>query len=136
MKLHRIAGLLMAAAFAAVGLTFLLFPGGVLAFFNRLSPYAGLPPAPVQGAGFYLILASGYMYLVTLLAWSMFRCPENGLFPWLLAQAKLASSALSFGFFAVHRPYLIYLTNGMIDGLLGVVALCFHLRLRRSGPPR
>jgi hypothetical protein len=64
----------MAVAFAVVGLAFLLAPSGVVAAFDSLSLRAGLAPAG-PAAGFYLVLAVAYMYLVTLLA--MMPPPEN-----------------------------------------------------------
>jgi hypothetical protein len=118
MKLYRAAALAMTAAFVAVGVLFLAIPDGVLSFFNRLSGPLGLPEAPPMGHPFFLVLASGYMCLVSLLAWLMFRHPENRTFPFLLAQGKLATSILSLGFFIIHRPYLIFLANFFVDGLI------------------
>ena len=63
------------------------------------------------------------MYIVTWLAWSMFRHPAIRAFPHLLVHAKAASSALSFGMFFVHQRHLIYLANGVVDGLIGVLIL-------------
>lgn len=122
-KAYRWSGLLLAAVFALVGVTFLVAADGVLAFFNQLSRYVGLPASPTQGTGFYLILAVGYMYLVTLLAYLMYRRPDVPWFPALLAHAKLASAVLSFGLFLFHRPFLIYLVNGLADGALGLFVL-------------
>jgi hypothetical protein len=131
MKYYRTISLLMAVIFAVVGLIFLFFADGVLEFFNALAALAGMKLSPLRGVDFYLILASGYMYLVTLLACLMFRHPTNAVFPLLLAQAKLASSVLSFGFFILQQPYLIYLTNGIVDGLIGLVVLYFYLQIKK-----
>jgi hypothetical protein len=127
---YRGFSLLLAIVFALVGLTFLLAADGVLAFFNQLSHYVGLPASPTQGTGFFLILAVGYMYLVTLLAYLMYRHPDDAWFPALLTHGKLASAVLSLGLFLFHRRFLIYLTNGLVDGLLGFSVLTLS-RLRR-----
>jgi hypothetical protein len=114
-----------------VGLLFLFMPGGVLVFFNNISRHLGMERSPIQGAGFYIILAVGYMYLVALLAYFMYRYPENRYFPLLLVNGKLASSILSLYLFLVHQPYLIYIVNCLIDGLIGFVVLGFYLKLKR-----
>lgn len=124
-------GLALFLVFAAVGLLFLLAPAGVLRFMNAMGRAAAMGEIPVSGAGFYQGLAVGYMYAVTLLAWLMFRNPAARVFPFLLANAKLASSLLSFGLFCLHRPYFIYLANGVVDGLIGILALVIHRTLRR-----
>lgn len=123
MSLYKLFSLTAAAIFAVVGLIFLFFPDSVLIFFNSISGYFGLPQAPVQGTGFYLILASAYMYLVTLLAYLMYRYPEQDIYPFLLAQAKLASSIISIYLFLMHQHYLIYFANFAVDGLIGIGAL-------------
>jgi len=132
MKLYRAAALVLMAGFLIVGALFLAVPDGVLFFFNRLSGPLGLPEAPPVGRPFFLILASGYMYMVSLLAWLMFRYPDNKTFPLLLAQGKLVTSLLSLGFFLAHRPYLIYLANFCVDGLIAA-GVWWISRLRRNG---
>jgi len=124
--------LFLAVVFAAVGLIFLVMPGGVLRFFNTVSRPLGMAPAPEVGHQFYLILAVAYMYTVTLLAWLMFRQPQNKAYPLLLSHAKLASSLLSFSLFFIHRPYLIYLANGITDGAIGLAVLFIYLRMRQN----
>lgn len=125
MRLYKLFSLTAAAIFAVVGLIFLLFPDSALIFFNSISGYFGLPQSPVQGTGFYLTLASAYMYLVTLLAYLMYRYPEQRIYPFLLAQGKLASSIISIYLFLMHQPYLIYFANFVIDGIIGIAALYF-----------
>ena len=126
-RLYRIASLLMAISFAVVGLIFLFAPDGVVAFFNALSLRVGLPPA-APAAGFYLVLAVAYMYVVTLLAGWMFLRPENDTLPVLLINAKAASALLSFGLFATREPALIYLANGIVDGLIALGVLVLYLK--------
>jgi hypothetical protein len=129
-RLYRPASLLMAVVFGAVGLWFLLLPDGVVAFFDTLSPLVGFQPAG-QAAGFYLVLAVAYMYLVTLLAGWMYVRPENDTLPLLLINAKAASAILSFGLFAVRQAALIYLANGVVDGLIAVGVLAMWWGARR-----
>jgi hypothetical protein len=132
MKLYRAAALALTAGFLIVGALFLAVPGGVLSFFNRLSGPLGMPEAPPVGRPFFLVLASGYMYLVSLLAWLMFKHPENKVFPFLLVQGKLATSLLSLGFFLAHRPFLIYLANFLVDGLIAA-GVWWLSKLRKYG---
>lgn len=131
MKLYRLISLALAVIFALVGLIFLFMPNGVLSFFNDISQYLDMPLSPVQGVNFYLILAVGYMYLVTWLAYFMYRYPADRRFPLLLANAKLASSILSFYLFWLQQPYLIYITNGVIDGSIGIMVLFFYWKMKK-----
>ena len=132
-RLDRAISLLLALTFAAVGSLFLFGPDAVLGFMNGLGRGFGLPEAPLTGANFFLGLASGYMYLVTVIAWMMFRNPAVPLLPLLLAHAKGASSLIALGLFAFHHPYFIYAANGLIDGLLAVLALILWSRRKRAG---
>ncbi len=132
MKFYRPFSLLLAIIFAIVGLIFLFFANGVLHFFNSLSSYTGMLQSPEQGFNFYLILAVGYMYLVTIIAFFIYRFPDNSFFPLLLAHGKLASALLSLGFFLVHQRYLIYITNCIVDGGIGILALIFYFKLKRA----
>jgi hypothetical protein len=129
LRFYKPLSLTAAAMFAVVGLVFLFSPDSAVAFFNSISGYFGLPLAPLQGTGFYLILASAYMYLATLLAYLMYRHPGQKVYPLLLAQGKLASSIISFYLFLRHQPYLIYLANCVVDGLIGIGAL-YLLRMK------
>jgi hypothetical protein len=130
MRLYRPVSLILSVIFAVTGLLFLLIPDKVVVFFNNLSPVLGMTPSPVMGFSFYLILAVGYMYIVTILAFLMFRHSENRYFPLLLTQAKFVSSILSLGFFLLHAHYLIYLANFIIDGVIGIVVMTFYFKMR------
>ncbi|MHB1391542.1 MAG: hypothetical protein ACYCYE_00405 [Clostridia bacterium] len=132
MRLYKLFSLAAAAIFAVVGFIFLFFPDAALIFFNNISGYFGLRQAPLQGTGFYLILAVAYMYLVTLLACLMYRYPENNIYPFLLAQGKLASSILSIYLFLMHQPYLIYFANFIVDGFIGIAAIYF-MKMKKTG---
>ena len=132
MKYYRTVSLLLTLTFTLVGIVFLFYSNIVLEFFNSVSENVGMPASPVTGIDFYHILAVGYMYLVSLLAYLMFRHPENRYFPLLLANSKLASSALSLSFFIFHQPFLIYLVNFIVDGLIGLLVLYFYYQIKRT----
>jgi hypothetical protein len=128
---QRLAGLIMTMLFAGVGAIFLMLPGAVIGFFNRISGLLGMKPAPPAGHHFFLVLAVSYMCAVTLLAWLMFRYPGEKIYPLILAQAKAASSILSILFFVIHQPFLIYLTNGIIDGAIALFVFVLYLRIKK-----
>jgi hypothetical protein len=132
MKFYRLISFTFAMIFAIVGLIFLFFPDTPLIFFNNISQYIGMMESPVCGANFYLILAAAYMYVVTLIASMMFKHPGVSAFPLILANGKLASSILSLYLFMNDAPYLIYLTNCVVDGSIGLIALYFYFRVRKS----
>ena len=132
MRYYRPVSLIMAVTFALVGFIFLFFADGVLVFFNQVATLTGMKFSPVAGDDFYLILAAGYMYIVTLLAAMMFRHPANHWFPLLLTNAKFASSLLSFSFFILHQPYPVYLTNAIVDGLIGVLVLTMYRQVKKG----
>jgi hypothetical protein len=71
------------------------------------------------------------MYLVTLLASLMYLHPDNPAYPLLLFNGKTASSALSILFFVLDKPLLVYLTNGIVDGLIGVLVIAMYRSIRR-----
>lgn len=131
--LYKSVGLTFAVLFAATGLLFLLIPDRVLILFNAISAPLGMPEAPADSANFYLILAVGYMYLVTVLSLMIFLHPQNRFFPLLLAHGKSASSLLSLALFLFDAHYLIFIANFLVDGLIAVVALILYLKMRR--PP-
>ena len=135
-RIYKPLSLALAGVFAAVGLLFLLIPVGVVGFFNGLSGPLGFRPSPAGVPDFFLVLAVAYMVVVTFLSWSMFRHPGDASFPRILAVAKVSSSALSFLLFFLQAPYLMYLTNAVVDGLIGVVAILCVVALRRRAAAR
>ncbi|HEY9167029.1 MAG TPA: hypothetical protein VIS48_12805 [Candidatus Kryptonia bacterium] len=130
MKLYKLFGIILAIVFAIVGLLFAFVPDGVISIFNFFSPPLGLPQAPLVDHNFFLILCVGYMYLVSVVAFMMFRQPANSTLPLLLAHAKSASSVISILFFILHAHYLIYIVNFVIDGSIGMIAVILYLKLR------
>jgi hypothetical protein len=131
-RLYRLVSLSLSITFGIVGFIFLTIPGYVLNFFNKISPYIGFLESPVHEIGFYLILAVSYMYLVTLLAYLMYKHPENPSFPFLLINGKSASSIISFALFIIHGQYLIYVTNGIVDGLIALGVFLLFRKVRRK----
>ena len=127
-RLHAAIGAAFAVAFAAVGSLFLALPDRVLALFDTLSRRSGLAAFAAAPDRFWLVLAAAYMYVVTVLAWSMFRRPADPVYPRLLAHAKLCSAALSLAAFALSLRHLILLANGLVDGAIGLVALVLWRR--------
>jgi hypothetical protein len=132
MKIYRPLSLILAAIFASTGLLFLVVPDRVVLLFNTLSTSFGMPQSPAAGHSLYLILACGYMYVVTVLACLMFIHPSNRTFPLLMAHAKLASSVLSLILFVFHANYLIFLSNFIIDGFIGGIAVVFYFRMGKE----
>ncbi|MEN6312523.1 MAG: hypothetical protein ABFD80_13425 [Acidobacteriota bacterium] len=130
-RLYRVIMYALALVFAAVGLLFLIAPDGVTSFFNSLPVPLRLRPAPAPGRGLFVVLAGAYMVVVTLLAVRAARHSEDKTPAVLLAQAKLASSALSFVVFFTASPYLILLANGIVDGGLGLAVLLLAGALKR-----
>ncbi len=128
---YRASSLGLAVIFALVGGVFLFLPREMLAFFNAVSRRWGMSEGPVERS-FFGVLAAAYMYVVTLLAWFMYRFPGERIYPLILWQAKLASSLLSFLMFFFYAPWLILLANGIIDGGLGLVVLLMFLKVRSS----
>lgn len=122
----------LAVIFALVGGIFLLLPREALAFFNAISRRLGMAEGPTEPT-FFVVLAAAYMAVVTILAWRMSASPREKIYPLLLAQAKLASSVLSFLLFAAQARWLIYLANGIIDAALGLVALMMYFRSKSWG---
>jgi hypothetical protein len=131
MKAYKAFSLILAVVFAIVGISFLLIPERVIVLFNDLSSSFGMAMVPVVGYNFYLILAVGYMYLVTILAAFMYRYPKNTVYPLLLCHGKIATAALSILLFVLHISFLLYLGNGIVDGGIGIVVLIIYLRKKR-----
>ena len=130
--MYRVMSLTFSSAFAIVGLLFLLIPGAVLHFFNILSPALGMTASPETGAEFYLALAGGYMYLVTVIAYMMYRHPSERHLPLLLINGKLSTAFLSVILFAVQGRYLIYAVNAVVDSGIALAVIPFYLKLRRA----
>lgn len=122
----------LAVIFGIVGLIFLFMSSDVLLLFNRISGVPGMEEAVPGGHYFYVILAVAYMYCVTVLAFLMYRSPDTPAYPLLLFNGKFASAIVSVLFFVFERHLLIYLTNGIVDGLIGVLVVAMHRSIKRA----
>lgn len=130
-KNYKLISLVLSVIFATVGILFLFTPNGVINFFNSMSGVFDLPEADFEGMNFFLILSVAYMYLVTVLALLMYKSPSNKYYPQLLAHGKFASSFISLYMFIIHQPYLIYISNFIVDGLIGVLVLILYINSKR-----
>lgn len=125
-KIYRSISLAMTVIFIIVGGIFLFLPELVIEFFNNLSIYFGLEKLRATVDNLYIVLSVSYMYLVSIIAYSMYKKPEEKIYPILLAHAKLASSILSLYFVFTRGYYLIYIVNFIVDGLIGLLALYLY----------
>ncbi len=131
-KVYKSISLALSVIFAVVGFIFLFIPDGVIKFFNTFSSSLGLPESPVQATGLYVVLAVGYMYLVTLLAYLMYKHPENPYFPLLLINGKSASSFISLLLFVVHQPYLMFIANCIADGIIAAGVWILYRKMKTA----
>jgi hypothetical protein len=121
----------MAVVFSIVGILFLFMSDGVLSFFNEVSSSIGMEQVRNADGHFYVVLSVAYMYIVALLAFLMYRNPNDATFPFLLFNAKIASSVISIFLFVIERHLLIYISNGIVDGLIGLLAVIMYRSLKR-----
>ena len=127
---YKLVSLTLSIIFGIVGIIFLAIPEQVLSFFNAISLHYGLPASPTQGIGFFLILAVAYMYLVSMLAFMMYKNPENSSFPLLLINGKSVSSVVSILLIIVQSPSLIYMVNAITDGTIALGVLLLNRKIR------
>ena len=132
LKLYSSVSLCLSLIFAIVGLIFLFVPDDVFLLFNSVSRLLGYPESSLPSFGLYQVLAVGYMYLVTLLAYFMYKYPENKFFPLLLIHGKSASSLLSLYLFFFHLPSLLFLTNGIVDGMIATGVFVLYRKSRET----
>lgn len=126
--------LCLSVVFAIVGLIFLFVPDNVFLFFNTVAKQLGFPETGLQGFGLYQVLAVGYMYLVSLLAYFMYANPENVFFPLLLVNGKAASSLISLFLFFFHGTSFLLLTNGIVDGMIAGGVFMVYRKSRGAQP--
>jgi hypothetical protein len=129
-QFYKLASLTLSIIFGIVGIIFLAMPAQVLGFFNAISTSYGLPSTPTEGTSFFLILAVAYMYLVSMLAFMMYKNPENSSFPLLLINAKSVSTVASILFIIVHGHCLIYIVNAITDGSIALGVLLLNRKIR------
>ncbi|HUI29668.1 MAG TPA: hypothetical protein VLX91_05590 [Candidatus Acidoferrales bacterium] len=131
LAIYRYVSIIMAIIFGVVGILFLFMSSDVLVFFNRMSGLLGMEQGESAGEHFYVILAVAYMYVVALLAFLMYHDPRNASFPFILFNAKVASSIVSAATFLFGRHLLIYITNCIVDGLIGLMVFAMYRCVRR-----
>jgi hypothetical protein len=130
-RCYRLVSLTLSIVFGIVGILFLAIPVHVLELFNTISLHFGLPVSPEEGTSFFLILAVAYMYLVSTLAFMMYKNPGNPSLPLLLIGGKSASSIVSILFLVVHGPSLIYAVNTLTDGSIALGVFLLNRKIRK-----
>jgi len=132
LKIYRYLSLGMSIIFGLVGILFLTVSDGVVNIFNRLSEVIGMAQTAPGGGHFYVILSVAYMYAVALIAFLMYRNPKDAAFPFLLFNAKIASSLVSILLFVADRWILIYITNGIVDGLIAMLVIAMYRNSKKG----
>jgi hypothetical protein len=115
----------LAASFALVGTIFFVAPDGTVRVMNAvgaaLGDFAAAPPSALR---FWLSLGTGYMVLVTALAWVAQRdLRRHRVLVALLALGKATSALTCLGFYIFTLDAFIYLANFLVDGTIAVTAL-------------
>jgi len=67
-----------------------------------------------------------------LFAYFMYQNPGLPEYPFLLMNGKFATAILSIGLFFAAEPLFIYLANGVIDGLIGVLAMVMYRSAKKE----
>lgn len=121
----------LALSFAVVGGIFLFLPDATIEAMNRLGTALGsFTPAPPSALRFWLSLATGYMVLVTALAYLAQRDLErHRVLLLLLALGKGTSSITCVAFYVVSHDAFIYLANSVVDGAIAVAVAAIWLRV-------
>jgi len=132
LKVYRYISLTMMVVFGLVGVCFLFMSDGVVIFFNQMSAMVGMEEVAPGKEHFYVILSFAYMYIVALLAFLMYRDAQNSIFPFILFNAKIASSAVSILLFFADKHLLIYLINGIVDGAIGLLVIVMYQAAKRA----
>src|ERR1700687_4796523 len=119
----------LAASFAIVGSLFFFFPDATIRVMNTVGALFGaFAPAPSSGLRFWLSLGTGYMVLVTALAYVAQRdLRRHRDLVALLALGKATSSLTCLVFYLYASPAFIYLANFVVDGSIALTALAIWL---------
>ncbi len=131
MKIYKPLSVAGAVGFALCGLFFIFLPNRVYIIFNIISRSLGMPRTPVKDIGFFYIYTIGYFYIMSALAFLMFRNPDSRQYPLLLANGSFAVSILSIALFLIHKPYLIYAASLIANGIIGALALSGSLKMKK-----
>ncbi len=126
----------LAVAFVVVGANFLFFPNATVGSLNAVGGWLGdFPPLPESDLRFWLSLTTGYMVLVTALAYLAQRDLRAGRqLVALLALGKATTSLTSLAFYAWSLPAFAYLLNFLVDGSITLAALAIWLAIPRLRP--
>ncbi len=127
----------LAACFVGAGLNFLFFPDATVASLNAVGSWFGdFPAAPPSAQRFWLSLATGYMVLVTALAWiGQADLRRHRTLIAILALGKGWTASIGLIFYFSSSPAFIYLANFYVDGSITLMALAVWLAVPRLGPP-
>ena len=129
---YRLISIAMMVVFGLVGVLFLFMSDVVIKFFNQISALIDMEQVEPGRQHFFVVLATAYMYVVALLGFLMYRHPKEASFPLILMNAKLASAVISLFFFVTNTPLLIYLTNCVVDGAIGLLAIAMYSSAGRN----
>jgi len=115
----------LAASFALVGTLFFFFPDATMRVMNAVGAWFGaFAPAPPSALRFWLSLGTGYMVLVTALAYVAQRdLRRHRDLVAFLALGKATSSLTCLVFYLYASPVFIYLANFVVDGSIALTAL-------------
>lgn len=115
----------LAASFAVVGAGFLFFPDTNVEFLNAVGGALGdFTPAPSSELRFWLSLTTGYMALVTALAYIAQRdMVRHRNLVALLVLGKAVTALTSLGFYLWSVDAFVYLLNFLVDGSITLMAL-------------
>ncbi|MCK5093634.1 MAG: hypothetical protein KAR18_02835 [Spirochaetes bacterium] len=138
MKLYKPLSFIGMLFFAFAGVIFLFFPEKVFVYFNTISRLLGMSRSPVKGIMFYCIFTVGYLFTAALIAFFMYRYPENRHFPLLLTQGQLVVTVVSLAMFLAHKPYLIYAVSFILNGIIGSLGLVSYIKIKKlsDGPKK
>lgn len=128
---------LLAAAFAIVGLLFIVTPDGVLDVISDLGDEIGsFTRAPETTEQFWLALGFAYMVVIAGIC-VVAQADVVRYRPLLLvlAAGKTASSLSALGFYLFDQDVFIYLLNFLVDGYLALLALWLWSLAGRVGRP-
>ena len=128
---------LLGAAFALVGLLFIVTPDGVLSVLDDVGEWFGdFAPAPASDERLWLGL--GFAYMVVIAGLCLIAQADVVRYRpliLLLAVGKLARSLTALAFFIFDADVFPYLVNFVVDGALVGVALYLWRVAGRVGPP-
>jgi hypothetical protein len=127
----------LAASFALVGAIFFFAPNGTVRFMTALGAWLGdFTPGPASEQRLWLSLTTGYMVLVTALAYLAQRdLAHSRPYLTLLALGKGTSSLTSLYFYLFAHDAFIYLANFVVDGSIALTVLAIRALVAEAAAP-